>query len=106
MGLRTPSKTGAVRDCCVEGRRRVTHRADAACGWFTPRVPHDETSRRAGCLNRARPVRCAGMGNGALPNGPSYRAHPRLYHRVGSLLRTDSVAIACISVIGEALLPV
>jgi PD-(D/E)XK nuclease superfamily protein len=21
------------------------------------------------------------MGNGALPNGPSYRAHPRLYHR-------------------------
>jgi hypothetical protein len=20
------------------------------------------------------------MGNGALPNGPSYRAHPRLYH--------------------------
>src|SRR6266704_4983157 len=25
------------------------------------------------------------MGNGALPNGPSYRAHPRLYH----LGRTD-----------------
>src|ERR1700674_3790399 len=23
MSLRTPSKTGAVRDCCVEGRRRV-----------------------------------------------------------------------------------
>jgi hypothetical protein len=21
----------------------------------------------------------SGMGNGALPNGPSYRAHPRLY---------------------------
>jgi RecA-family ATPase len=50
-------KAGAVRDCCVEGRRRVTHRAEAACGWSTPRVPHDETSRRAGCLNRARPVR-------------------------------------------------
>jgi hypothetical protein len=25
------------------------------------------------------------MGNGALPNGPSYRAHPRLYHRDNSL---------------------
>ena len=23
MSLTTPSKTGAVRDCCVEGRRRV-----------------------------------------------------------------------------------
>jgi hypothetical protein len=25
------------------------------------------------------------MGNGALPHGPSYRAHPRLYHLVDSL---------------------
>src|SRR5438034_8029832 len=29
MSLRTPSKTGAARGCCVEGRRRVTHRADS-----------------------------------------------------------------------------
>ena len=28
------------------------------------------------------------MGNGALPHGPSYRAHPRLYHRV-ELLRCE-----------------
>jgi len=79
ISLKTPSKTGAAGDCCVEGRRRVAHRAEAACGWFALRVPHGETSRRAGCLNRARPVRWAGMGNGAMPNGPSYRAHPRLY---------------------------
>ena len=38
----------------------------------------------------ARPVRRAGMGNGALPNGPSYRAHPRLY-----LLRPRSMP-ACL----------
>src|SRR6202011_4222749 len=25
------------------------------------------------------------MGNGASPHGPSYRAHPRLYHRADSL---------------------
>src|SRR3954447_19482990 len=30
----------------------------------------------------ARPVRWAGMGNGALPQGPSHRAHPRLYRRL------------------------
>src|ERR1039457_7665734 len=28
------------------------------------------------------------MGNGALPNGPSYRAHPRLYRRV---IRRDAI---------------
>src|SRR5712672_1639657 len=27
MSVRTPSKTGVVRDCCVEGRRGVTPRA-------------------------------------------------------------------------------
>src|SRR5882672_2234199 len=32
MSLRTPSKTGAVGDCCVEGRRRDTYCANAACG--------------------------------------------------------------------------
>src|ERR1700719_2096436 len=32
MSLQTPSTTGAAGDCCVEGRRRVTHRAEAACG--------------------------------------------------------------------------
>jgi hypothetical protein len=35
------------------------------------------------------------MGNGVLPNGPSYRAHPRLYLSVISLLRSDSVAFGC-----------
>src|SRR5258707_3524259 len=30
MSLQTPSTTGAAGDCCVEGRRRVTHRAEAA----------------------------------------------------------------------------
>src|SRR5262245_47476926 len=35
------------------------------------------------------------MGNGALPHGPSYRAHPRLYLSVISLLRSDSVAFGC-----------
>src|SRR3984893_17945163 len=33
------------------------------------------------------------MGNGALPHGPSYRAHPRLYHRVESMRCEDSDAI-------------
>ena len=28
MSLQTPSMTGAAGDCCVEGRRRVTHRAE------------------------------------------------------------------------------
>jgi hypothetical protein len=28
------------------------------------------------------------MGNGALPNGPSYRAHPRLYHFRSGASRT------------------
>src|ERR1035437_1363524 len=32
MSLQTPSKTGAAGDCCVEVKRRVTHRAEAACG--------------------------------------------------------------------------
>src|SRR5450830_1478084 len=50
MSLKTPSKTGAAGDCCVEGRRRVAHRAEAACGWFALRVPHGETSRRADAL--------------------------------------------------------
>ena len=26
------------------------------------------------------------MGNGALPHGPSYRAHPRLYRSVSAVL--------------------
>src|SRR6202030_1400621 len=43
MSLRTPSMTGAVRGCCVEGRRRAAHRADSARGWFTPRVSLDES---------------------------------------------------------------
>jgi len=64
MSLQTPSMTGAAGDCCVEGRRRVTHRAEAACGSFALRVPRGEASRRAGCRRSARPVVCpakAGM---------------------------------------------
>jgi hypothetical protein len=33
------------------------------------------------------------MGNGALPHGPSYRAHPRLYLRFTSRQRSISVAL-------------
>jgi len=59
------------------------------------RVPHGEASRRAGCRRSARPVRWAGMGNGALPNGPSYRAHPRLYQsRHGSMSALRSLLVA------------
>src|ERR1700674_3745911 len=64
MSLQTPSVTGAAGDCCVEGRRRVTHRAESACGSFALRVPRGEASRRAGCRKSARPVVCpvkAGM---------------------------------------------
>ncbi len=42
-------------------------------------LPCGEASRRAGCGKSARPVRWAGWGNGAMPNGPSHRASPRLY---------------------------
>src|SRR5258708_2801356 len=42
MSLRTPLKTDAVRDCCVEGRRRDPHRAKArvslVCSPCTSRV--------------------------------------------------------------------
>src|SRR5246127_220367 len=48
MSLQTPSKTGTAGDCCVEGRMRVTHRTEAACGSFALRVPHGETSPDAG----------------------------------------------------------
>src|SRR4030081_3383986 len=64
MSLQTPSMTGAAGDCCVEGRRRVTPRPEAACDWFALRVPQGEASRRAGCRRSARPVVCpakAGM---------------------------------------------
>src|ERR1019366_3011023 len=59
MSLQTPSMTGAAGDCCVEGRRRVTHRAEAARGSFALRVPRGEASRKAGCRKSARPV-CMG----------------------------------------------
>ena len=29
-------KTGAAGDCCVEGRRRVTYRAEVVRGWLLP----------------------------------------------------------------------
>ena len=35
MSLQTPSTTGAVGDCCVEGRRIVTRRVEAARGLVT-----------------------------------------------------------------------
>src|SRR5262249_16041380 len=60
--------------CCVSN----------ACPYLSRCVPRGEASRRAGCRRSARPVRRAGMGNGALPNGPSYRAYPRLYQRHGA----------------------
>jgi hypothetical protein len=33
------------------------------------------------------------MGNGALPNGPSYRAHPRLYATIYGLCDKNPAAI-------------
>jgi hypothetical protein len=45
MSLQTPSMTGAAGDCCVEGRRRVTRRAEAARGSFALRVPRGEATR-------------------------------------------------------------
>lgn len=42
------------------------------------RVPRGEASWKAGCRKSA-PGLMSGMGNGAWPLAPSYRAHPRLY---------------------------
>ena len=42
------------------------------------------------------------MGNGALPHGPSYRAHPRLYLRVRSPRCLNSVAIGAIADIARS----
>jgi len=36
LSLKTPSRTGAAGDCCVEGRRRVTYRAEVVRGWLLP----------------------------------------------------------------------
>jgi hypothetical protein len=41
------------------------------------------------------------MGNGALPHGPSDRAHPRLYHRDRSLRSTNSVGIGGKADVGQ-----
>src|SRR5437762_4018470 len=78
MSLATPSKTGTVRGCCVEGRRRVTHRADSARGWFTPVGP---SVKPVGEPDAVAPhVRFErGWETGRWPLAPSYRAHPRLY---------------------------
>src|ERR1022692_2600829 len=35
------------------------------------------------------------MGNGALPNGPSYRAHPRLYPRRVQIVLALEIETAC-----------
>jgi hypothetical protein len=45
------------------------------------------------------------MGNGALPHGPSDRAHPRLYRRDGSLRYTGSAASGGIAEIRRSRLP-
>jgi hypothetical protein len=63
--------TGPVRGCCVEGRRRVTHRADAARGFVCPSVkPVGEPDALIGHL------RFDGRSweTGRCPNGLSYRA--------------------------------
>jgi hypothetical protein len=46
------------------------------------------------------------MGNGALPNGPSYRAHPRLYPHVwsGRALQEDFVELA-VAVLHQCIRP-
>jgi putative DNA primase/helicase len=43
------------------------------------------------------------MGNGALPNGPSYRAHPRLYHYI-SIESLEGNRFAIGNLLGKALL--
>jgi hypothetical protein len=52
----TVKETGSIRGCCVEGRRRVIHCAQAARSWTTPRVPLGEAGRKAGCRKSARAV--------------------------------------------------
>jgi hypothetical protein len=39
------------------------------------RLPDDEASRRAGCREIRTSISMSGMRNGALPHGPSCRAH-------------------------------
>jgi hypothetical protein len=79
MSLATPSKTGTVRGCCVEGRRRVTHRADSARGWFTPVGPSVKPVGEPDALIGHVRFDERGWEPGRWPLAPSYRAHPRLY---------------------------
>jgi len=80
MSLQTPLTTGAVRDCCVEGRRRVTHRAEAARGWFFLSVcltvkPVGEPDALIGHVRFDE----RGWETERWPQAPSNRAHSRLY---------------------------
>ena len=55
-----PGNTVEDRNCprvLCRGTKASYSPRNAARGRFTPRVSPGEASRRAGCLNRARPVR-------------------------------------------------
>src|SRR5437879_5282483 len=95
MSLQTPLTTGAVRDCCVEGRRRVTHRAEAARGWFTPVCLTVKPVGEPDAGDRHVRFDERGWETGRWPQAPSYRAHPRLYRSVGSLRRRNMSGIGC-----------
>src|SRR6266513_1589445 len=88
MSLATPSKTGTVRGCCVEGRRRVTHRADSARGWFTPVGPSVKPVGEPDAVAPHVRFDERGWETGRWPLAPSYRAHPRLYHPGGTGIQT------------------
>jgi hypothetical protein len=66
--------------------RLETWYGQAACRRASPRPYLWEP----GAGDRLR--RPGGMGNGALPNGPSYRAHPRLYRvRSAAALKSSTI---------------
>jgi hypothetical protein len=60
---------------------------------LTPHYPSN-VARRILCRKSARAVRSAGMGNGAMPHGPSYRAHPRLY-QLGPAKKSAIRSLSC-----------
>ena len=83
----TPLRATAMEICGRDGRMlaaRVEQKngmtkgrqkwRDAPLTKKAPYKPHTSRMREIGTSGSM-----SGMGNGALPNGPSYRAHPRLY---------------------------
>ncbi len=81
MSLRTPSKTGAVRDCCVEGRRRViTVQKPRAVGLLPVCLTVKPVGEPDALIGHVR-FDERGWETERCRIGPSYRAHPRLYHR-------------------------